>query len=478
VIENYRSVAVPHNACYQEYTASFFKTDIIIVLLPGETVRSVFMLDNIINNPDLDKHLRSFETGQIILLEGDDSQDLYILVSGELEILKGNKKISEIRETGSLFGDMSFLLRSKRTATVKAKSDVKALCIPKEEITAFLREYPDVAREIAKLLAKRLNETSQVVHGLKEFCDQLPDAVLLTDRDGKIFSWNMAAESLYGRDWDEMHHKSVEDIYEDPHVYGDFLDDVQARYSVREKILRIRHPEKGIRFVSTSTTSLYDGHQNFQGVLALGRDVTDVQNLERKYRRARSWLLVPFILLVLLVTAAFFGYPYFAKGYRSADVKKQELRNQLAKDYFFLRSLLTDGVLAGDRLRTSQTMKDFFDIQDTSTVPYTGLVLLDEDKEVFDACSIIMTADASEMVGSSYALVDFEGSERSLHKVLTVYRKDRDHPMGYKRIEIAFEVNKDSQSLGWLIFQLDTDVLDKEYGLDEEGLKKFQFKEP
>jgi len=436
------------------------------------------MLDDIINNPDLDKHLTSYKRGQIILLEGDDSQDLYILVSGELEILKGNKKISEIGETGALFGDMSFLLRSKRTATVKAKTDVKALCIPEEEITGFLRKYPDVAREIAKLLAKRLDETSQIVYGLKEFCDQLPDAVLLTDRDGKIFSWNMAAENLYGRNWDQMHHRSIEDIYEDPHAYGDFHDDVEARYSVREKILRIRHPEKGIRFISTSTTLLYDGHHNFQGVLSLGRDVTDVRNLEKQYRRARHWLFPSFVLLALFVAAAFFGYPYFAKGYRSADVKKQELRNQLAKDYFFLRSLLTDGVLAGDRSRTSQLMKDFFDIQDTSTVPYTGLVLLDKDKEVFDACSIIMAANASEMVGSSYALVDFEGSERSVHKVLTVYRKDRDHPMGYKRIEIAFEVNKDNQSLGWLIFQLDTDVLDNGYGLDEEGLKKFQFKEP
>ncbi len=326
--------------------------------------------------------------------------------------------------------------------------------------------------------AKRLDETSQVVHGLKEFCDQLPDAVLLTDRDGRIFSWNMAAENLYGRNWDQMHHQSIEDIYEDPHAYGDFRDDVGTRYSVREKILTIRHPQKGIRFVSTSTTLLYDGHKNLQGVLSLARDVTDVKNLEKKYRRARHWLFPSFILLALFVTAAFFGYPYFAKGYRSTDVKKQELRNQLSKDCFFLRSLLTDAFLAGNRLKTSQLMKQFFDIQDTSTVPYTGLVLLDEDKEVFDAYSIIVAGDASAMVGSSYALVDFEGSERSLHKVLTLYRKDKDHPMGYKGIEIAFEVKKDNQSLGWLIFQLDTDVLGKEYGLDEEGLKKFQFKAP
>lgn len=478
MVEKHELVAWRHVACCQELYRGGENRRLSLSLRPGETVRSISMLDDVINNPDLDRHLTSYKKGQIILLEGDDSQDLYILVSGGLEILKGNKKISEIGEKGALFGDMSFLLRSKRTATVKAKTDVKALCIPEEEITGFLRKYPDVAREIAKLLAKRLDETSQIVYGLKEFCDQLPDAVLLTDRDGKIFSWNMAAENLYGRQWDQMHQQSVEDIFEDPQAYGDFRDDVEARYSVREKILTIRHPEKGIRFISTSTTLLYDGHHNFQGVLSLGRDVTDVKNLEKKYRRARHWLFPAFILLAFFLTAAFFGYPYFAKGYRSMDVKKQELRNQLAKDYLLLKSLLADYFSPDNRLKTSQLMKAFFDIQDTSTIPYTGLVLLDENKEVFDAYSIIMGADASEMVGSSYALVDFEGSERSLHKVLTVYRKDKDHPMGYKGIEIAFEVKKDDQSLGWLIFQLDTDVLHKEYGLDEEGLKKFQFKEP
>ena len=51
------------------------------------------MLDEIINNPELDQYLSTFKKGKIIFLEGDPSQDLYILVSGQLDILKGNKKI-------------------------------------------------------------------------------------------------------------------------------------------------------------------------------------------------------------------------------------------------------------------------------------------------------------------------------------------------------------------------------------------------
>ena len=223
------------------------------------------MLNKIINNPDLVKYVIPFENGEIIFTEGDETQDLFILISGELDILKGNKKISLISEPGELFGEMSFLLGARRSATAKAKTDGKAIRIPKEEINNFLNKFPEITSDITRLLAARLNETSQILYGLKEFCDQLPDAVILTDRDGKILSWNSVAETMYGRSWDQMHYKSMEEIYEEPDDYKDYLEEVKSRYSVREKILKILHPEKGVRYISTSTTVLYDGHHNFSG---------------------------------------------------------------------------------------------------------------------------------------------------------------------------------------------------------------------
>ena len=64
--------------------------------------------------------LLSFQTGKTLFLEGDDTQDVYFLVSGKLAILKGRKRIAELSDEGSVFGEMSFLLGEKRTATVKA----------------------------------------------------------------------------------------------------------------------------------------------------------------------------------------------------------------------------------------------------------------------------------------------------------------------------------------------------------------------
>ena len=435
------------------------------------------MLDQIINNPSLNRYITTFKAGESLFLEGDDTQDVYFLVSGKVAILKGRKKIAEISDEGSVFGEMSFLLGEKRTATVKATNDIKTIRIPKEELPTFLGEFPEVVKEFAKYLARRLDETSQILYGLKEFCDQLPDAVILTDKDGNILSWNRAAENLYGREENEMRHRSVEEIYEDPEEYRTFLDKVVSGDAIREKTLMIRHPEKGLCHISTSTTALYDGQHNLQGVLSLGRDVTSVEVLERRYQRARRWLIPSLVLLVVLTAGIFFGYPYFSKGYKITDIRKGELRDDLAVNYRLLRSLLIKPFEEGERAETTLALKGFFDVQKGITIPYIGLVLLNKDKKVFDVYSIEPGVDVEEMVGSSYSDIDFEGAEDPLYKVLTLYRASKDHPMGYRSTEIAFKLYRDNNFLGWLIFQVDMELLKLKYNVDEKDLRKFHFQE-
>ena len=436
------------------------------------------MLDKILNNSNLAEYHTEFKTGQIIFLEGDDSQDLYILVSGQVDIFKGDKKVRELTKRGSLFGEVSFFLGGNRTASVKANNDVRVVRIPKKDISSFLEEFPSAARALTKHLAQWLEETSQILHGLKEFCDQLPDAIISTDKAGKILAWNSAAERLYGRTWQQMRGTNVDKLYQDSGAYKDFLKTVQSDYTIREKTFKVRHPQKGTRFISTSMTVLYDGHHNFQGVLLQGRDVTRVKKLERRYKRLGYWLIPAFLLVGILASAVFFGYPYFSKGYQLEILRKEELRNLLAKDYFLLQSLLSGHLERGDRLKTGTILKNFFKIHKGTVVPYTGLVLLDKDKRVFDAYSNMSGLDIAGMLGSSYAAIDFTGSDTSLHKVLTLYRTDESHPMGKKGVEIAFELQRNEAHLGWLVFQIDMDLLRKIHGVGMEDLMELQFDKP
>jgi len=432
------------------------------------------MLDEIIHNNDLQKYLKTYQKGDVLFVEGDESQDLYFLVSGHLEVLKGDKKIAEITEPGALFGELSFLLGAKRTATIQAENEVRVLRIPRNEVSTFLKDFPAVAEKITQIIARRLDESSQAIYGLRQICDKLPDAVMLTDRTGRVVAWNAASEKLYGRDWHHMRGTSAEDIYEEPQVYRELLQEIQSKTSVPERVLKVRHPEKGTRYVSTSTTFLHDSQNNIQSILWLGRDVTAAHRMERRYRRARYWLFPSLILLVFLAAAIILGYPYFSKGVQTVDSRKLELRNLLAKDYLLLKSLLSNPLERGDRARTSQVLKDFFNLQVTKQCPYSGVVLLDRERKVFDAFSLKPDLNAQTIIGTSYTGIDFQGSEKSLYRVLVLYRADQDNPMGRKGIEIAFDLKENERTIGWLLFQMDTNCMKANYEVDEEGLKNLQ----
>ena len=432
------------------------------------------MLDEIIHNKDFQKYLKTYQKGDALFVEGDESQDLYFLLSGHLEVLKGDKKIAEITESGALFGELSFLLGAKRTATIQAEHEVTVRRIPKNEVSTFLKDFPAVAEKITQIIARRLDESSQAIFGLRQICDKLPDAVMLTDRTGRVVAGNAAAEKLYGRDWQHMRGTSAEDIYEEPQVYRELLQEIQSKTSVPERVLRVRHPEKGTRYVSTSTTLLHDSQDNLQSILWLGRDVTAAHRMERRYRRARYWLVPSLILLVCLAAAIILGYPYFSKGVQTVDSRKLELRNLLAKDYLLLKSLLSEPLARGDRARTGQVLKEFFDLQVTKRCPYSGVVLLDRERKVFDAFSIKPDFNAQAMIGTSYTGIEFYGSEKSLYRVLVLYRPDQDNPMGRKGIEVAFDLKENERALGWLLFQMDPNCMKANYEVDEEGLKSLQ----
>jgi PAS domain S-box-containing protein len=433
------------------------------------------MLDAILNSRKLDQYIATFEVGETLFLEGDRSQDLYILLEGKAGVLKGTKSIAEISDRGSVFGEMSFLLGESRTATVKALTDLKAIKIPKEEIPRLLKEFPDIVEEFARYLARRLHETSQIVYGLKEFCDQLPDAVILTDKDGKILTWNRAAERLYGRDADEMRYRSAEEIYDNPVAYKQFVQEVISRQTVNEKTLRVKHPTEGMRYVSTSTTVLYDGQHNFGGVLFLGRDVTRSEIVSRRYQRITRRIIPLSLLLIVLAAGIFFGHSYFSTGYYISDEKREELKEDLAVNCRLLQSLLVPPFSAGDREKTTEVMRNFFDAQEGVDVPFIGLVLLGKDKRVFDTYSTLPHFDRGQMIGTSYAAIDLGEKENAHCKVLTLYREHKDHPMGIRYTEVAFRLDDNGLPAGWLIFQMDMDLLKEKLDLDEEDLKRFRF---
>ncbi|MEW5912122.1 MAG: cyclic nucleotide-binding domain-containing protein [Thermodesulfobacteriota bacterium] len=434
------------------------------------------MLDKVLNNPNLAEYLVSFVEGQNVFLEGEASAALYVLVSGELEVLKGQQVISTMSQPGDIFGEMAFLLGSERTATLRARGQVQAIRIPADKIGDFFRDFPEAVQEMSRVLALRLNRASQALFGFKELCDQLPDAVAISDGEGRVQAWNRAAAKLYGRDWSQVGRLPAEQIFEDPEAYRALRAQVQEGQRVLEAPLSILHPSLGQRHLSLSLSPLKDAKGGYQGMVAIARDVTAAVRLRQRLRLLRRWLFISLGLLALFGVAALITYPYLISTQRVMGQQRVQFRNLLAKDYVLLASLLSRPLSQGDREQTSRRLRSFFEMQEPSAVPYRGLVLLDKDKKVFDARWADPRQDARKMVGTSYEHIKFAGDTDSLHRVLVVYRQA---PGGSAQsVELAFELRESDRLLGWLVFVLDPQALQKMYGVEPADLKNMRFPRP
>ena len=100
--------------------------------------------------------------GEIIFEEGDIGDRMYIVVSGVIEIYKETDTGEKIHlaNVDKIAGEFSTLTDQTRTASGKAATDLKVLTIEKEEFRQLIREYPELAFEIFKVLIKKITDTN------------------------------------------------------------------------------------------------------------------------------------------------------------------------------------------------------------------------------------------------------------------------------------------------------------------------------
>src|SRR5215216_3056849 len=103
--------------------------------------------------------------GTVLLAEGTKSGCIYVLTEGTLEVARGETQIAVISEPGSIFGEMSILLDTSHTATVRAVTP--ATVYKFVDGAEFLRSDPETTLVVARLLAQRLHSATTYLVDLK-----------------------------------------------------------------------------------------------------------------------------------------------------------------------------------------------------------------------------------------------------------------------------------------------------------------------
>jgi CRP/FNR family cyclic AMP-dependent transcriptional regulator len=111
-----------------------------------------------------------FREGTELFHQGDMGDSAYIIINGAVRIVvstpNGDVKVAEVNKN-DIVGEIAILCDVPRTATVVADQDVEALKISKELFFRMVGEFPQMAVEIMRELAIRLEKTtSQLTQAL------------------------------------------------------------------------------------------------------------------------------------------------------------------------------------------------------------------------------------------------------------------------------------------------------------------------
>ncbi len=107
---------------------------------------------------------------EILVLEGEPAGALYFVVSGAVKIFKtsadGKEQILEILRPGASFNDVPILDGSPNHASVQAMGPLVLYGIPKNHLENILRDYPQVARNVIRVLSSQVRHLASLVEDL------------------------------------------------------------------------------------------------------------------------------------------------------------------------------------------------------------------------------------------------------------------------------------------------------------------------
>ena len=120
-------------------------------------------------------HKRVYKTGEVVFNEGDPGAALYILKSGEVDIVIKNTSDNPIYLTkltsGMFFGEIALFDEIPRSATVIASIESEIIALSKPDFILFSKKEPSIGMKISmklgEILAARLIATNKQIEEVK-----------------------------------------------------------------------------------------------------------------------------------------------------------------------------------------------------------------------------------------------------------------------------------------------------------------------
>ena len=119
----------------------------------------------------LNGQIMEFKEGDYIIQEGEMGNEMFVLIKGVVEIIKGEGEdevvLFEI-QPGDEFGEMALLRHTTRSASARAVGSVKLFVINEQDLFLLQKRYPRISNyiyyNISQILSDRLQNTTSRIY--------------------------------------------------------------------------------------------------------------------------------------------------------------------------------------------------------------------------------------------------------------------------------------------------------------------------
>jgi len=105
-----------------------------------------------------------YQVGEHLCTQGEEGDSAFIILEGEADVQVGTpdgvKTVAQAKQH-SIVGEIAILCDVPRTATLVAASEMDVLTVSKDDFLKLLKEFPEMALEVMRTLAQRLERTTR-----------------------------------------------------------------------------------------------------------------------------------------------------------------------------------------------------------------------------------------------------------------------------------------------------------------------------
>lgn len=162
---------------------TLLRTSALFRALPGPTVQQILDLG----------YTRRMRRGEVLYLQGEAGDRLYLILSGEVRISATSPAGDELHlntlSSGEVMGEIALMDGGSRTATAVSTEAGMLFCIDRPDFLALVARQPEITWQILLLLCQRVRWTSSL----------LEDSAFLSP-EGRLAKRLLAIAGATGRD--------------------------------------------------------------------------------------------------------------------------------------------------------------------------------------------------------------------------------------------------------------------------------------